>query len=142
MNGEDAVAKVDVAQRRLVGKVGVRDGTDPDLRHARQQFLLVANQGTQKRPGTTVSVVDTGSFTVAKTVETGRGAHGVVVDPPGGRPTSPDLYGNGVAVLHLDTLTVLARVPVGDKPNGISFSPTPVDNPEPTSVPLSTAGSG
>lgn len=142
LNGEDAVAKVDVAQRRLVGKVDVGDGPIQTYVTPDNKLLLVANQGTRKRPGTTISVIDTASFTVTKTIETGRGAHGVVVDPSGRHAYITNLYGNDVAVLDLDTLTLVARVPVGEKPNGISFSPASVENPEPTSVQLPTSGKG
>jgi YVTN family beta-propeller protein len=95
---------------------------------------LVANQGTKDRPGTTVSLIDTTTFTVARTVETGRGAHGVVVDPSSQHAYVTNLYGNDVAVLDLDELRVVARIPVGDKPNGISYSPVTVRAQSPVTV--------
>ena len=43
--------------------------------------VLAANQGTKDKPRTTVSIIDTASFMVVGTVETGKGARGVVIDP-------------------------------------------------------------
>jgi len=123
VNGENAVAKVDVATRKLVGKAAVGVGpiqvyVSPDGR-----YLLVANQGTEERPSTTVSIVDTDSFEVARTVETGLGAHGVVIDPSSRHAYVTNIYDDDVAVLDLAEQEVVARIPVGAKPNGISFSP-------------------
>lgn len=91
------------------------------------RYLLVANQGTEDSPGTTVSVIDTKTFTVTATVETGQGSHGVVVDPSSQHAYVTNIYGDDVAVLDLQELKVVARIPVGDKPNGVSFSPLPND---------------
>ena len=87
------------------------------------RYLLVANQGTEEQPSTTVSIVDTATFTVVRTVETGRGAHGVVIDPSSRHAYITNIYGNDVAVLDLSEQKVVARIQVGLKPNGISFSP-------------------
>ena len=56
-------------------------------------------------------------------METGAGAHGVVVDPSSRHAYVTNIYGNDVAVLDLREQRVVARIPVGAKPNGISFSP-------------------
>jgi YVTN family beta-propeller protein len=71
----------------------------------------------------TVSIVDTASFTVADTVATGRGAHGVVIDPSGKHAYITNIYDNSVSVLDLATRQMIATVAVGDAPNGISYSP-------------------
>jgi YVTN family beta-propeller protein len=85
--------------------------------------LLVANQGTRQRPGTTVSVIDLGSRRVAKTLNTGRGAHGVAVDPDGRHAFVSNIYENTVSVIDLAAMKVVASVPVGKGPNGISVQP-------------------
>ena len=123
LHGEDAVAKVDVERRRLVGKLKVGNGPIQTFVTPDNRFLLVANQGDEQDPGTTVSFIDIASFTLTKDVETGQGAHGIVVEPSGRHAYVTNLYGNDVAVIDLDTLAVVARIPVGEKPNGISFSP-------------------
>lgn len=122
LNGEDAVAKVDVERRRLVGKVKVGNGPIQTFVTPDNRFLLVANQGDERDPGTTVSFIDTASFTVTTDIETGQGAHGIVVEPSGSHAYVTNLYGNDVAVIDLGTLAVVARIPVGEKPNGISFT--------------------
>lgn len=127
LNGEDAVAKVDMATRRLVDTAAVGDGPIQTYVSGDNRYLLVANQGTEDAPGTTVSVIDTKTFTVTATVETGQGAHGIVVDPSSRHAYVTNIYGDDVAVLDLDELEIVARIPVGNKPNGVSFSPVPAD---------------
>jgi YVTN family beta-propeller protein len=122
VSGEDAVVKVDVATRKVLGRVAVGDGPIQTFVTPDDRYLLVANQGREDRPGTTVSVIDTKTFTVARKVETGQGAHGIVVDPSSRHAYVTNLYGDDVAVIDLEELRVVARIPVGDKPNGISFS--------------------
>ena len=119
---EDDVVKVDVATLRVLGRVAVGDGPIQTFATADDRYLLVANQGREDRPGLTVSVIDTTTFTVVPTVETGQGAHGIVVDPTSLHAYVTNLYGDDVAVIDLGELRVVARIPVGDKPNGISFS--------------------
>ena len=126
LNRENGVAKIDVARRKLVGKAPVGVGpiqvyVSPDGRN-----LLVANQGTEESPSRTVSILDTTTFRVVETVETGSGAHGVVIDPSSRHAYVTNIYGDDVAVLDLAERKVVARIPVGSKPNGISFSPLAV----------------
>lgn len=139
LSGEDAVAKVDVESRRVVGMlpvgpVPIQTFVSPDNR-----LLLVANQGTEERPGTTVSVVDSAAFKVTATVETGKGAHGVTIDPSSRYAYVTNIFGDDVAVLDLGSLEVVARVPVGDKPNGISFSSVQVAQQPPVTVAMPEA---
>lgn len=122
LNGEDAVAKVDTRSRKLVGKVSVGDGPIQTYVSGDNRYLLVANQGTEKQPGTTVSVIDTRTFAVIANVETGLGAHGIVIDPSSRHAYVTNIYSDDVAIVDLTELRVVARIPVGDKPNGISFS--------------------
>jgi len=86
------------------------------------QYVLVANQGTESNPSTTVSIVDTETFAVMNTVETGQGAHGVVVDPAGTYAYITNIYAGTVTVVDLTTQEVIASIAVGSGPNGISFS--------------------
>ncbi len=123
LRDEDAVAKVDLATGSVVGKVTIGPGpiqvyVSPDGR-----YLVAANQGTEEAPGTTLSIVDTATFAAVTEVETGTGAHGVVVDPSSRYAYVTNLYGDDVAVVDLEERAVVARIPVGDMPNGISFSP-------------------
>lgn len=122
LNGEDAVAKVDTRSRKIVGKVSVGDGPIQTYVSGDNRYLLVANQGTEEKPGTTVSVIDTKTFNVAADVETGQGSHGIVIDPSSRHAYVTNIYSDDVAVVDLAELTVVARIRVGDKPNGVSFS--------------------
>lgn len=133
LNTENAVGKVDVASRALVGKVGVGIGPVQVYVTPDNKYLLAANQGTQDKPSTTVSIIDTETFQVVKTVETGKGAHGVVIDPSGKHAYITNIYGNDVAVLDIAEQKVVATIPVGEAPNGVSMSalaPAPATTPE------------
>jgi YVTN family beta-propeller protein len=101
-----------------VGTVPIQVYATPDSR-----LLFVANQGTKKRPGKTVSVINMETFEAAKTIETGPGAHGVVVDRDGRYAYVTNIYANSVSVLDVKDLKVVATVPVGKGPNGISLTP-------------------
>jgi YVTN family beta-propeller protein len=122
LNAENALAKVDVTSRKLVGKVKVGAGPIQVFVTPDNKYVLVANQGTKDKPSTTVSMIDTASFAVATTVETGKGAHGVVVEPTGTYAYVTNIYGGDVAVLDLSKKNVVAKIPTGAGPNGISFS--------------------
>ncbi|MCC6176214.1 MAG: YncE family protein, partial [Chloroflexi bacterium] len=123
LNGENAVGKVDVATRTLLGKAPVGVGPIQVYVSPDNQYVLVANQGTKSNPSTTVSILDTESFAVINTVETGLGAHGVVIEPSSRHAYITNIYGNDVAVLDLPEARIVARIPTGAGPNGISFSP-------------------
>jgi YVTN family beta-propeller protein len=113
LSQENAVAVIDPATRKMVRKIGV--GAAPIQLYATpdSRTLLVANQGTRKKPGNTVSLIDLQTFNVTKTVVTGDGAHGVVVDRDG----------RFAYVLDLTDRRVTKTVTVGKSPNGISITP-------------------
>lgn len=125
LNGENALGKVEVATRALIGKVSVGNGPIQVFVTADNAYILVANQGTAENPGTTVSIVDAATFTVVSTIETGDGAHGVVIDPSGRYAYITNIYENNVSVIDIEQKTVIANIPSGMAPNGISFSALP-----------------
>jgi len=123
LSEENRVALIDPASRKVthtvsVGTVPIQVYATPDSR-----TLLVANQGTRKKPGKTVSVVDLKTFKNVKTIETGSGAHGVVVDREGQYAYVTNIYANSVSVLDVKARKVIATVPVGRGPNGVSVTP-------------------
>ena len=71
LSEENAVAVIDPATRKVIRKVAV--GTVPIQLYVTpdSRTLLVANQGTPKKPGKTVSLMELESFKVTKTVVTG-----------------------------------------------------------------------
>ena len=123
LSEENAVAVIDPATRKVIRKVAV--GAVPIQLYATpdSRTLLVANQGTRKKPGSTVSMIDLESFKVAKTVVTGAGAHGVAVDRDGRYAYVTNSYANSVSVLDIKNSKVVASVRVGKGPNGISVTP-------------------
>jgi YVTN family beta-propeller protein len=123
LSGEGKVAIIDPARRKVIAKVPV--GSVPIQLYATpdSRTLLVANQGTRKKPGNSVSVIDLEGFKLAKTIVTGPGAHGVVVDRDGRYAYVTNIYANSVSVLELKERKVVATVPVGKGPNGISVTP-------------------
>ncbi len=123
LSQEDAVALIDPSTRKVVRKIAV--GTVPIQLYATadSRTLLVANQGSRQRPGKTISLIDLESFKVVNTLETGAGAHGVVVDRAGRYAYVTNTYANSVSVLDLVKRTVTKTVPVGKAPNGISIQP-------------------
>ena len=129
LNGENALVKVDVKKLAVVGKVKVGVGPVQVAATPDNTRVVVANQGTEQQPSTTVSVVDVQTFSVIDTVETGKGAHGVVIDPSGAYAYVTNIYGNDISVIDLSIRKTIAKIPTGNKPNGVSFStmesPTP-----------------
>ncbi|GAB4430261.1 MAG: YncE family protein [Chloroflexi bacterium OHK40] len=123
LNAENAVGRIDVAGRTLTGKVQVGVGPVQVFVSPNNETLLVANQGTPEQPSTTVSFVETAGLSVVKTVETGQGAHGVTIDPTGRHAYVTNIYGDDLAVLDLAERRVVATLPMGAAPNGVSFTP-------------------
>ena len=123
LSQENAVALIDPATRKVVARISV--GTVPIQLYATPdgKLLLVANQGTNKKPGNTVSAIDLQSRRVATTLQTGAGAHGVVVDRDGRYAFISNVYANTVSIIEVKSLKVLKNVPVGRSPNGISVAP-------------------
>lgn len=121
LSEENRVAVVDPASRKVIRTVAV--GTVPIQLYATpdSRLVLVANQGTPKKPGTTVSVIDTDGLMVVATIKTGAGAHGVAVDREGRRAFVTNTYANSVSVIDVAERKVIATVPVGKGPNGISI---------------------
>ncbi len=75
------------------------------------------------------------SPTIEDTIAAGAGPHGVVVEPTGQRAWVTNLYDDTVSVIDLSTNQTVSTVSVGDKPNGISYSPqSPTPGPATTSV--------
>lgn len=123
LSEENAVAVIDPATRKVirkikVGTVPIQLFTTPDSR-----TLVVANQGTHKKPGKTVSLIDLASFKVVKTVVTGGGAHGVVVDRDGRYAYVTNSYANSVSMIDVNDRKVVKTISVGKGPNGISVTP-------------------
>ena len=123
LSGENAVAVINPVSRKVVRKIAV--GTVPIQLYATPDsaFVLVANQGTPKKPGSAVSMIDLTKMKVVATIKTEAGAHGVVIDRDGRHAFVTNTYANSVSVIDLAKRNVVATVPVGKGPNGISMGP-------------------
>mgnify|MGYP006194442311 CR=1 FL=1 len=122
LSQEASVAVIDPVSRKLIRKVRV--GNVPIQLYATpdNRFLFVANQGSRKSPGNTVSVIDLSTFSTQR-IRTGNGAHGVVVGHDGRHAYVTNLYANTVSVIDVRSRKSVATVAVGVGPNGISVSP-------------------
>ncbi|WP_339097343.1 beta-propeller fold lactonase family protein [Deinococcus sp. VB142] len=124
LRDENAIAVLDVTTRKATGKVNVGPGPIQVMVTSDSRFVLVANQGTQARPGNTLAVIDTASRKVVADIKTGAGAHGVTVDPPGRYVYVTNTYASTLAVVDLQARRTVATIPTGKNPNGVSFTPT------------------
>lgn len=95
------------APRALIGPQSVRD-------RASACEMLTSGAAT---------AIETDSLSIVQTVETGQGAHGVMIDPTGRHAYVTNIYGNDLAVLDLGERRVVATLPIGTAPNGVSFTP-------------------
>ena len=123
LSEENQVALINPVSRKVIRKLGV--GAVPIQLYATPDgaLVLVANQGTPKKPGSTVSVIDIAALKVVATIKTGAGAHGVVIDREGRRAFVSNTYANTVSVIDIAERKVVATVAVGKGPNGISMVP-------------------
>ncbi|KSV94689.1 YncE family protein [Sinorhizobium sp. GL28] len=122
LRDENKLAVIDTKSRKVTSRIAV--GAGPIQVHATpdKRLVLVANQGTEAVPGDTVSVIDAASRTVVKTIRTGPEAHGIAVDDQGRLAFVTNVHADSLSVVDLWTLDVLATVPVGDGPNGVTYS--------------------
>jgi YVTN family beta-propeller protein len=123
LNSEDAVAQIDVAAHSVTGRATTGRGPLQVFVTPDGQTLLVANQGTEDAPSTTVSFIDTSTLEEVAQVESGQGAHGVAIEPSGRYAYVTNLYEDSLAVVDIATREVVATVPTGAHPNGVSFLP-------------------
>jgi YVTN family beta-propeller protein len=86
---------------------------DPDSRHA-----LVTNYSENS-----VSVVDTATGKVIKTVAVGVNPTAVTVFPRDHYAFTTDYYGNTLSVINTATLKLVGTVPVGVHPDGVAIDP-------------------
>jgi YVTN family beta-propeller protein len=120
-----SVVRIDLSARRVTGRAEVSAAPAQVYLAPDGRTLLSADQGSQDRPGTAVSVIDTATMTVAGRIATGSGPHGVVVDPTGRRAWVTNVFDSTVSVIDLSTRTTVATIAVGAEPNGISYAARP-----------------
>jgi YVTN family beta-propeller protein len=123
LRGANAVADIDVRTRRVLRRIPVGSGPLQLFGTPDGRLLYVANEGTRAAPGTTASVIDLAAGAVIATIETGRGAHGVVVCEFGSRAFVTNLYDDTLTEIDVATQTAGRRLRVGRTPNGVTWAP-------------------
>ncbi|GAA0466868.1 hypothetical protein Aca07nite_71840 [Actinoplanes capillaceus] len=126
-----SVVKVDLQARIVAGQTGVPASPAQVYLTPDGRSLLSADQGSQDKPGTALSLIDTATMTTAGKIATGSGPHGVVIDPTGRRAWVTNVYDSTVSVIDLTARATVATIKVGEKPNGISYAARP---PAPTAA--------
>jgi YVTN family beta-propeller protein len=123
LRSANAVAEIDARSRRVLRRIPVGSGPVQIFATRDGAHLYVANEGSRAAPGTTVSVIDIGAGSVIASIETGRGAHGVVMCGNGSRAFVTSLYDDALTEIDVTTRTVRRRVRVGRNPNGVTWAP-------------------
>lgn len=121
LSGENAVAAIDTATHKVVTKINVGPGPIQLFATPDSSTVFVANQGSKAKPGNSVSMIDVASLQVRKTIPTGNGAHGVVVDKDGRYAYVTNAFAHSVSMIDIKTGTVLKTTDVDLNPNGISW---------------------
>lgn len=120
LNAENKLAIVNTASGAVktisVGVGPAQVYVSPD-----DKFAFVANQGTEQNPSMTISKIDLTIDTVVSTIETGKGAHGIVTSSDGRYAYITNMYENTVSVIDNTSNKVIAKVSVGKTPNGITY---------------------
>lgn len=121
LNGENKVAVLDRRTRQVLGKLQVKRNPVQVYVTPDAKLLYVANQGTEKSPDNTASVIDVAANRVVATVTTGKGAHGVVVSGDGRLVFVTNIADGTVSAIDTSTNKVVRTFKVGAGPNGITF---------------------
>ena len=120
VNAENTLAIIDLTTDKIE-KIAVGIGPAQVYIGADDKYAFVANQGTEEKPSNTVSKIELATKKVIATIETGKGAHGVVTSPDNKFVYVTNMYENTVSVIDNNTNQVIAAVPVDKTPNGISY---------------------
>ena len=120
VNSENALAIVDLTSDK-VQKVAVGVGPAQVYIESDDKYAFVANQGTEDKPSNSVTKIDLTTRQAAAEIQTGKGAHGVVVSPDNKYVYVTNMYEATVSVIDNSTNKVIATIPVDKEPNGITF---------------------
>ena len=119
---------IDTATNTVVGSVDVGAGNKPEsiVAAPNGSAVYVASNPELADDGM-VSVIDTASNTVAATIATAGGPHGIAVTPNGQYLYVTNFYGNNppsnrVWVINTATNTIVQTIAVGSFPHGIALN--------------------
>lgn len=87
------------------------------------KYMHVADQGHEfsQPDGDKLYKIDIRNRSVVQTVDVGTAPHGVVVSPDGKFTYVTNLVSNDVSIVDNTLGAELAKIPTGEKPNGISY---------------------
>lgn len=87
------------------------------------RYVYVADQGYEfgQPDGNKLHKIDLEGRSVVQTVEVGTAPHGVVLSPDGRFSYVTNMVSNDVSIVDNESGKELAKVPTGEKPNGISY---------------------
>ncbi|MGG6310627.1 YncE family protein [Paenibacillus macerans] len=122
LNAENAAAIVDLASGKMI-KVPVGSGPAQVYISSDNKYAIIANQGTEQNPSNSISKIELATNQVIATIETGKGAHGVVVSPNNSKIYVTNMFDNTLTVIDNENNQVIATIKVGTTPNGISVTP-------------------
>ncbi|KGK89148.1 40-residue YVTN family beta-propeller [Desulfosporosinus sp. HMP52] len=120
VNAENSLAMVDLATKKI-DKIAVGTGPAQIYLQSDDKNIFVANQGTEQKPSNSVSKIDLATRQVVATIETGKGAHGLVVTTDNKYVFVTNMYDDTISVIDNNNNKVIGTVNVGKTPNGISF---------------------
>jgi YVTN family beta-propeller protein len=120
ISSENSLALVDL-NTEAIKKITVGNGPAQVYIQKDGKYAFVANQGTEKNPSNTLSKIDLTSKSIVATIETGKGAHGIVVSDDNQYVYVTNMYDNTVSVIDNSKNKVIAIIPVGKTPNGITY---------------------
>ena len=114
----DALLKVDVSNREVLGRLEVGDHPHSALYDGKKNLVYVSNQW-----GDNVSVIDPVSFTLIDTIPTGNGPAGLALAKDGEELYVVNTFGSNVSVIDIPSEMEKKRLSVGSDPTGICLAP-------------------
>jgi YVTN family beta-propeller protein len=122
LHTENAVAIVDLVSGEST-KIQVEKGPAQVYLQNDNRYAFVANQGSEEAPSNSISKIDLGTKEVVATIETGKGAHGIVTSPDNQLVYVTNMFENTVSVIDNSQNKVIETISVDKVPNGISVTP-------------------
>jgi DNA-binding beta-propeller fold protein YncE len=119
--GDGSISIINAAAKRVTETLAL------DLRGANRlkftrdgKYVFVAGQSGTNH--TALTVIDAATHQVAKKIDVGRGAAGIVMQPDGARAFVACSPENNVVAINLATLEVVGRIDAGGNPDGMAWA--------------------
>jgi YVTN family beta-propeller protein len=122
LNAENAATIVELASDK-VEKIAVGEGPAQVYIQSDDKIAIVANQGTEKKPSNSITKIDLSTKKAVATIETGKGAHGLVTSKDNKFIYVTNMFENTVSVVDNTQNKEITELKVGKTPNGISLMP-------------------